>query len=304
MSARPALYRGTRWAEDGSWSYELAHPDGTLRRLPGIGTRLAFRVTGPQRYCLGHRSFDGVRGETRPCPQAAPVTAGRQCDRCRIREGWSVVHAHRGPLEALPEQVRGYIAQPHHLYIAYFGRGIAKVGTASAVRRHRRLYEQGALVARFIADSPDGLHVRDLERLVSGETGLRQAVPAATKTRVLTEPLAAWAALERELAEAADHAATALPAGTAAAGAHWTGGARFYATLHARGRYPTATDFAAPTGEYALDAVTAHGHTLACRAESGDGELVLVDDSRLIGRRIELDDTITATPEPAQAGLF
>ncbi|MGW5319599.1 hypothetical protein [Nocardia thailandica] len=306
MSTSTALYCGTRWDEHGSWSYELARPDGSTEWLPGLGTRLAFRVTGPERYCLGYNSFGGTRPGRQACPQRARVTVGKQCDRCRVREGWSVVHGHRGPLSTLPEQVRDYMAQPHHLYIAYFGRGIAKVGTASAIRRHRRLYEQGALMARFIADSPDGLHVRDLERLVSGETGLRQAVPSATKTRVLTEPLAAWTALEQALTDAADHATTALPTGTTATDTPWSGGASFYATLHARGRYPTATDFTASTGEYVLDAVTAHGHTLACRADSGDGdgELILVDDSRLIGRRIDLDDTITTTPEPAQAGLF
>lgn len=304
VSTRTVLYRGTRWDEQGGWSYELAGPDGTVDLLPGVGTRLAFRVAGPQRYCLGHHRFDGVRGHRRDCPRREQITAGRQCERCRIHEGWSVVHGHRGPLDTLPEQVRDYIAQPHHLYIAYFGRGIAKVGTASAIRKHRRLYEQGALLARFIADSPDGLHVRDLERLVTQETGLRQAVPSATKTRVLTEPLAPWTTLDRELTEAADHAAAALPPDTVTSDARWSGGHAFYATLRERGRYPTATDFTTPTGEYVLDAVTAHGHTLACRADSGDGELALVDDSRLIGRHIELDDTITTTPEPAQGGLF
>ncbi|MEV6060305.1 hypothetical protein AB0L62_09880 [Nocardia asteroides] len=53
-----------------------------------------------------------------------------------------------------------------------------------------------------------------------------------------------------------------------------------------------------------LNAVTAHGHTIACADEAGAAELVLVNDSRLVGRRIELDATISAVAAPAQTSLF
>ncbi|MEV6060306.1 hypothetical protein AB0L62_09885 [Nocardia asteroides] len=191
-----ALYCGTHWEEQGRWFYALLRADGSTELLPGIGTRLAFRVTSGDRFCLGYHGFGAGRRGRQACPRRAVAESGKQCAQCRITEGWSVVHGHRGPLSTLPEQIQGYVAQPHHLYIAYFGDGMAKVGTASAIRRHRRLFEQGALVARFITDSPDGLHVRELERVVSERAGLRQAVAGVTKTRILTKPLPPWPTLE------------------------------------------------------------------------------------------------------------
>nr|WP_280220338.1 DUF2797 domain-containing protein [Nocardia neocaledoniensis] len=299
-----ALYCGTRWDEQGRWSYELIREDGGTELLPGVGTRLAFRVDGGERYCLGFHGFGGGRRGRQVCPRRAQADSGKQCAQCRITEGWAVVHSHRGTLSGLPEQIREYVAQPHHLYIAYFGDGMTKVGTASAVRRHRRLYEQGALVARFITDSPDGLHVRELERAVSERAGFRQTVAGVTKTRILTRPLRPWAAVEAAVADAAEHAANVLPAETARTDTAWSGGRDFYDTLHARGRFPDALEFTEDSGEYVLDAVTAHGHTIACADDAGDGELLLVNDSRLIGRRIVLDPTITATAAPVQTSLF
>ncbi|MFG1774491.1 hypothetical protein ACGFIX_33340 [Nocardia salmonicida] len=299
-----ALYCGTRWDEQGRWFYELLGDDGTTELLPGIGTRLAFRIADSGRFCLGYHGFGGGRRGRLACPRRARLDAGRQCEQCRINEGWSVVHSHRGPLTALPEQVRDYMSQPHHLYIAYFGDGMTKVGTASASRRNRRLFEQGALVARFITDSPDGLHVRDLERTVTERAGIGQAVAGVTKTRILTKPLRPWAALESAVADAAEHAASALPTDIARTDIAWSGGRDFYATILAHGRFPVATEIAGEPGEYVIDAVTAHGHTIACRDPAGASELVLVNDTRLVGRRIELDPTIAAVPEPAQTSLF
>ncbi|MEU2040393.1 hypothetical protein [Nocardia niwae] len=298
------LYGGTRWDERGRWWYELIRNDGTTERVPGLERRLAFRVRDTARYCLGYYGFGSFPGR-RACPESAQVTSGRQCADCRVQEGWTAVHAHRGPISALPEQIRDYVSQPHHLYIAYFGDGLAKVGTASAVRRHRRLYEQGALAARFVADSPDGLHVRELERVVSAQAGFRQAVGSAAKTRILAKPLAPWAALEAAVAAAAADALAVLPAGTMRTDTAWSGGSEFYRTVAQRGRYATVVDFGgAALGEYVLDAVTAHGHTIACHNGSETGELLLVNDTQLVGRRIELDDSITAAPVAAQTSLF
>lgn len=299
------LYGGTRWDERGQWWYELIHGDGSTERVPGLGTRLAFRIRDTARYCLGYHGFGSFPGR-RACPDSAQLVSGRQCPLCRVREGWAVVHTHRGPISALPEQIRAYVSQPHHLYIAYFGEGLAKVGTASAVRRHRRLYEQGALAARFIADSPDGMHVRELERVVSAQAGFRQAVGSAAKTRVLTKPLAPWAAVEAAVTAAASEALAVLPTGTMRTETTWSGGGEFYRTVAERGRCATVIDFggALPPGEYVLDAVTAHGHTIACRDGSETGELLLANDTQLIGRRIELDDSITGGSVAAQTSLF
>ncbi|WP_157171970.1 DUF2797 domain-containing protein, partial [Nocardia higoensis] len=213
-AAEPFLYGGLRWRDDGSWYHQMISPDGSIEELPGAGHRLAFRIAEEKRWCLGYFTFDGGVGNRFPCARRAQVTSGRQCERCRLREGFSVVHHHRGSLEELPPQIREYIGRPHLLYIACFGNGECKVGTTTVTRRNKRLYEQGALLARFVASSPDGLHVRELERLVSA-AGFKEAVTIRAKSAALTGVLEGLPKLERTLETAASHAVDLLPSGTA-----------------------------------------------------------------------------------------
>lgn len=297
------LYGGLRWRDDGSWYHQMISPDGSFEEIPGAGHRLAFRICDEKRWCLGYFTFDGGVGDRLPCARGAEVTSGRQCDRCRLREGFSVVHRHRGALAELPLQIREYIGQPHLLYIACFGNGECKVGTATLTRRNKRLYEQGALLARFVASSPDGLHVRELEWLVSA-AGPAEAVTIRAKMAALTGVLEDWPKLERTLETAVSQAVDQLPAGTTILSEPWTGGRRFYRRLQEYGRFLEVAPPPSGPGEYVLDAVDAHGHTLLCRESDGSAELVLVNESPFIGRRITLDDAIENKPSATQIGLF
>ncbi len=44
------------------------------------------------RRCLGWRDLTAEGPGHSPCDRGATVTAGRQCDRCRNREGFTTVH--------------------------------------------------------------------------------------------------------------------------------------------------------------------------------------------------------------------
>ncbi|MGK8558260.1 hypothetical protein [Nocardia gipuzkoensis] len=291
------------WREDGQWFHEAISPEGTVEYWPGTNRRLAFRITDESRYCLGYFTFQDCVGSRQPCPHRAVVKIGKQCDRCRFLEGFSTVHQHHGPIDGLPAQIRDYIAQPHLLYIACFAPGQCKVGTAALSRRNSRLYEQGAILARIIASSPDGLHVRHLERLVSA-SGFKQAMNSSAKTSALTGALDSWSVLEGSLAAAAAKAVASLPVDAHVLYDTWSGGEWFYNRLLDYSRFLEAAPSFDGAGEYVIDGVDALGHSILCHDGDGSSDLVLLNESSFVGRLIELDDTIENKPSSAQASLF
>ncbi|WP_433683364.1 hypothetical protein [Nocardia sp. CA-119907] len=303
MLRGPFLYCGLSWREDGQWFHEAISPDGAVEYWPGPNKRLAFRVTDESRYCLGYFTFDNGIGTRQPCAERAAVKTGKQCDRCRFLEGFSTVHQHQGAIDGLPVQIRDYIGQPHLLYIACFGTGQCKVGTAALSRKNSRLYEQGAILARVVASSPDGLHVRHLERIVSA-AGFKQAMTSSAKTNALTGTLDKWSTLEGSLATAAAKAVESLPPDAKLLYDTWTGGEWFYNKLLDYGRFLEAAPSFDGAGEYVIDGVDALGHTILCHDGDGSSDLVLQNESKFVGHLIELDDTIENKPSSAQASLF
>lgn len=141
------------------------------------------------RRCLGWRDLTAEGPGHSPCDRGATVTAGRQCDRCRNREGFTTVHqAHVSGTHIHPN-VRTYLAQPQWLYVDVFAGGQMKVGTASEFRKHPRVAEQGAVCALFVARSTDGYSIRALEARVSEHFHLSQAIRTSRKIEALTGPL-------------------------------------------------------------------------------------------------------------------
>lgn len=302
MLTESYLYCGLNWREAGQWAYEAISPDGTVVQWDGPATRLAFRFVDQSRYCLGYFTFENFTGTRKSCPNRSTVKSGTQCDRCRYLEGFAAVHQHQGPIDHLPNQIQDYIAQPHLLYIACFGTGTCKVGTAALSRRGARLYEQGAILARIIARSPDGLHVRQLERAVAA-SGVKQAMNSSAKTALLTGALDRWSTLEASLGAVAADATASLPDDSALLDQLWAGGEWFYNRLLECGQYLKAGP-AEDSKEFVLHATDALGHTLLCRDGDTSPDLLLVNDSRFIGRRIELDEAIEHRPSSAQTSLF
>ncbi|MGG5752989.1 DUF2797 domain-containing protein [Zafaria sp. Z1313] len=176
------LCAGLSWpAQDGAPRLALSGADGTDHSVVlEPGTRLAFTV-GPGRWCLGHTSVESRTERTHhPCPTGAAAERGTQCGPCFGRDQTRLIHDFHRSGQA-PPGLRDYLMQPHWLYVAGFAHGAAKVGTAAAPGKWRRLAEQGAVVASYVALAADGRTVRVLEDAVTRECGLGQAVRAAGK---------------------------------------------------------------------------------------------------------------------------
>lgn len=185
------LIRGIDWATSGPvLQYQ---DDGGAGLLPlAAGDWLRFSVRPGPRLCLGSFAVHGpVTATHMPCPRSAAAERGYQCGGCFSRDDFRYMHDihHDTPRSgAVPAGLRAYLSQEHWLYIATFAGGATKVGTASGTRKWGRLAEQGAVVARYVAQAQDGRIVRLLEDRVTENLGLSQQVRSAAKAEALTEP--------------------------------------------------------------------------------------------------------------------
>ena len=171
-----------------SWPASEGIPRLALRAADGApadvvlapGTRLGFAVL-PGSWCLGYTIVASRTERTSvPCPDRAPAARGHQCGPCFARDDTRHMHDfHRSGIA--PPGLRDYLAQEHWLYVATFAHGASKVGTAAAPGKWRRLAEQGAVAARYVALAADGRAVRLLEDAVTARLGIGQAVRAAAK---------------------------------------------------------------------------------------------------------------------------
>ncbi len=186
------LCSGVSWGDDGP-ELSLTGRTGTPSTLPlETDVRLGFRVISGsgKRYCLGHyKVTDHCSREHFTCPDHSLAERGYQCGPCFARDDLRYMHdIHRSGIA--PEGLKKYLAQPHWLYVATFGNGATKIGTASDLRKWGRLAEQGAIVARYVALARDGRIVRVLEDAVTADVGLQQAVRSAAKVASLASPRA------------------------------------------------------------------------------------------------------------------
>ncbi|MER7540717.1 DUF2797 domain-containing protein [Streptomyces sp. NPDC097704] len=180
--------------------------DGSLVHAEVMGRRLSYQVSGTGRWCTGRYRFaDRVRVEAVACPGRAPAETGAQCAACIAKDEFRFAHrSHSGG--HVPDALAAYMAQPHWLYLATFADGTTKVGTAAEPRGRSRLDEQGALVATYLAKSPDGRTVRFIEDALTHRLGLTQTVRAAAKLKALAglrDLAPARAAHDRQLDRAA-----------------------------------------------------------------------------------------------------
>jgi len=187
--AGPAAPGEAGTSDGGHPVMRLQDPDGGVTGLAlGAGTRLGFRLAASGRHCLGHHKVHGPADRDHVlCPARAPAFKGSQCERCFVVDDSRLIHDfHRGG--RVPPGLRAYLMQPHWLYVATFASGASKVGTAADLRKWKRLAEQGAVVARYVARADDGRVVRLLEDMVTRDAGLPQQVRSAAKAAALTGP--------------------------------------------------------------------------------------------------------------------
>jgi hypothetical protein len=182
--------------------------DATL--VPVAGLKLNYRIEGePKRTCLGHVPFRAKGRDYHDCHKP-PQEGSRRCERCTIVEATfasNLHHAHTKGSAELDPSVQRHLEQPNRLYLAAFRDGSIKVGTSTLNRSQRRLEEQGAWLARFVAETTNGKLVRHIEDAVTEDLGLPQSVSAMRKLRGLVKPVDDDELLAR-LADFADNVET------------------------------------------------------------------------------------------------
>jgi hypothetical protein len=198
---------GLYWDEGEPALELLSEPDnGSYERHPlDRGQILSVSILGAA-LCIG--SFDAVSQRRIPCPRCSPVAGGRDhlCTRCS-RTGANFYARTGIPTGSYGEaRLR---EQDHIAYIALFGRSTLKVGVAATWRRRQRLLEQGAAAALMFARG-SGDDVRELERSVAKDIGVRQSIQLHQKLRCLWD-LPEQEESQRKLSTSVDEIYRLLP---------------------------------------------------------------------------------------------
>ncbi|GGR80581.1 hypothetical protein GCM10010252_18840 [Streptomyces aureoverticillatus] len=176
-----------RWRAGGGPVLGWYAPGRGERESPlAFGGAVAFRVRGG-RQCLGVRRG----GRWTACPAGAGV-AGRatraQCEECA-----RVDRAHSVAADTFADDPR-----PYHVYVAWFGPGLVKVGITGVARGGARLLEQGAVAYTWLGRGPL-MAARRTEELLRTALGVPDRIPYARK-RALRARLPDAAERARELA--------------------------------------------------------------------------------------------------------
>ena len=311
METPALLCRGIRWPAAPETPSLVLDDDN---RHPGDvvldpGTRLGFTVL-PGRWCLGHQLVkDRTHRTLVPCPTGSLVAGGTQCAPCEAADQSRPMHEFHRTGRASPG-LRDYLDQPHWLYLATFAQGTTKVGTAANPSKWRRLAEQGAISARYIAWCPDGVSVRNLEDLVTRELGFTQQVRASSKARGLLENQSTIAELDALNASRAGTARTLLEqldpgtlAGSHAVEETWDRppqGQLLLAAFDAHRLQPYPGFLA--EGSHGFRVAGVSGQVLGVELD-GQPELFVANAALLKGRKLALGEHVTRSP-PVQGALF
>ncbi|MFF8399772.1 DUF2797 domain-containing protein [Streptomyces sp. NPDC016172] len=183
---------GLRWSADGPvllW-------DGGLRSALTWGKRVAFGVTeGAVRTCVG------ARGHACPVGAAVPGrSTGARCEECARLD-----RSHSVAADTIADDPR-----PYHVYLAWFGPGMVKVGITAQERGSARLLEQGAVCFSWLGVGPL-MAARRTEELLRAALRVPDRIPYAEKRAVRAALPEAAADRAREVAGLHERA-VALPA--------------------------------------------------------------------------------------------
>ncbi|MFD0316027.1 DUF2797 domain-containing protein [Streptomyces flavalbus] len=133
------------------------------------GKRVAFRVVeGGVRGCVGARG--------NPCPVRAVVagrSTGGRCEECGRLD-----RAHSVAADTVADDPR-----PYHVYLAWFGPGMVKVGITAVERGSARLLEQGAVCFSWLGAGPL-MAARRAEELLRAALGVPDRIPYGAKRAV------------------------------------------------------------------------------------------------------------------------
>ncbi|MCF1600575.1 DUF2797 domain-containing protein, partial [Streptomyces muensis] len=173
---------GLRWSADGP---ELRW-DGGRRSTLTWGKRVAFGVAeGGVRTCVGARGH--------ACPVRATVSGrstGARCEECARLD-----RAHSVAADTITDDPR-----PYHVYLAWFGPGMTKVGITALERGSARLLEQGAICFTWLGAGPL-MAARRTEELLRAALRVPDRIPYADKRAVRSELPASAAERAAEVAD-------------------------------------------------------------------------------------------------------
>lgn len=143
--------------------------DGGRRSALTWGKRVAFRVAeGGVRTCVG------ARGHACPVGAAVPGrSTGARCEECARLD-----RAHSVAADTIADDPR-----PYHVYLAWFGPGMVKVGITAEERGSARLLEQGAVCFSWLGVGPL-MAARRTEELLRAALRVPDRIPYAEKRAV------------------------------------------------------------------------------------------------------------------------
>ncbi|MFI5658023.1 DUF2797 domain-containing protein [Streptomyces sp. NPDC051684] len=147
--------------------------DGGGERESGVrfGESVAFRVGG-ERRCLG--VWRGGRWTVCPGRDTVPVRGTRaQCAECA-----GIDRARSVAADTIADDPR-----PYHVYLAWFGDGLVKVGITGTRRGSDRLLEQGAVAFTWLGRGPL-MAARRAEELLRVALGVPDRIPYERKRAV------------------------------------------------------------------------------------------------------------------------
>ncbi|MFF9274245.1 DUF2797 domain-containing protein [Streptomyces griseosporeus] len=159
---------GLRWSAGGSVRPELTWA-GTRTTQLTWGKTVTFGVEdGGRRVCVGARGH--------ACPRRVEVSArstGARCEECARLE-----RAHSVAADTVADDPRRY-----HVYLAWFGPGLVKVGITALERGSARLLEQGAVCFSWLGVGPL-MAARRAEEMLRAALGVPDRIPYAEKRAV------------------------------------------------------------------------------------------------------------------------
>ncbi|MFD9000745.1 DUF2797 domain-containing protein [Streptomyces sp. NPDC059582] len=156
---------GLRWSADGP----VLMWDGGRGSALSWGKQVAFGVAdGAVRTCVGARGH--------PCAARTGVSGrstGARCEECARLD-----RAHSVAADTLADDPR-----PYHVYLAWFGPGMVKVGITRLERGPARLLEQGAVCFSWLGAGPL-MAARRAEELLRAALRVPDRIPYADKRAV------------------------------------------------------------------------------------------------------------------------
>jgi hypothetical protein len=159
---------GLRWSAGETVRPELVW-GGTLTTQLTWGKTVTFGVEdGGRRVCVGARGH--------ACPRRVEVSArstGARCEECARLE-----RAHSVAADTVADDPR-----PYHVYLAWFGPGLVKVGITALERGAARLLEQGAVCFSWLGAGPL-MAARRAEEMLRAALGVPDRIAYAEKRAV------------------------------------------------------------------------------------------------------------------------